>query len=172
MNLTPSQFGYIRIGFGTDLHRLTPGDGVWLGGIHIPCGVTAKAVSDGDVLLHALVDALLGAAALGDIGEHYPESRVEPGEPSSRFVTETLVLVRSYGLSLINVDCIVDMDVVHLGETKKDIRRRIAALLELDVSRVNVKAKTAEGLGPVGEGKAVSAQVVVLAEMSSGEKGL
>jgi 2-C-methyl-D-erythritol 2,4-cyclodiphosphate synthase len=156
-------FHSFRIGFGTDLHCLEPGDGVMLGGVKIPCGYQCHAVSDGDVVLHALVDALLGCAALGDIGEHSPEHAVIKGESSRRFVEAALAMLADAGFAPINVDCVIDLEHVRLAESKAAIRTGVARLLRLDESRVNIKAKTAEGLGPVGEGKAVAAQVVALA---------
>lgn len=156
----------MRIGFGTDVHRLEPGDGIALGGVVIPCGKKCKANSDGDVVLHALVDALLGCAALGDIGEHFPEKAIRKGESSERFVTETLAMLAGVGLAPVNVDCTIDLEHILLSPHKPAIRRSVAWLLGLDESCVNVKAKTAEGLGAVGEGLAVSAQVALLCEFT------
>lgn len=153
----------MRIGFGTDLHVLRVGEGLMLGGVPVPCGYAFEAHSDGDVVLHALVDAMLGCAGLGDIGEKYPPSAIRKGESSTRFVTETLALLGKAGLALVNVDCVIDLEVVKLGDTKKVIRASLASLLGLDAACVNVKAKTAEGVGAVGEGRAVSAQAAVLA---------
>lgn len=158
----------LRIGFGTDLHLLRPGDGLWLGGVLVPCRFAFKAVSDGDVLLHALVDAMLGCAGLGDIGGMYPESRVTPGESSRRFVEEVGRTLSDRGFRVVNADCVIDLDAVRLGEWKGRIRDSVAALLRIDASRVNVKAKTAEGVGAVGEGRAASAQVALLAACAPG----
>lgn len=152
-----------KVGFGTDLHVLQPGAGLRLGGVMVPCPYQALAHSDGDVLLHAVVDALLGAAGMGDIGEHYPESKVPEGADSAAFVEETLRMITKAGLRLVNVDCVVDVEIVRLKEWKKAIRARLASLLGIPEAAVNVKAKTAEGTGPVGEGRAVSAQAIVLA---------
>lgn len=151
-----------RAGLGTDLHRLEEGEGFRLGGVWIPCAFRCIAVSDGDVLLHALVDALLGACGRGDIGEWFPESSVAPGQVSSVFVAAVLAEMRGRALSIVNVDAVVDLEVVRLAGVKPAIRDSLAALLGLSPDRVNVKAKTAERLGPVGEGRAVAAQVVVL----------
>lgn len=171
MTAQKNPFHPVRVGFGTDLHRLEPGDGVTLGGVTIPCAYRCRAVSDGDVVLHALVDALLGCAALGDIGEHFPESAVTQGESSRRFVEAALAMLADAGLEPVNVDCVIDLEHVRLAEYKAAIRRSVARLLGLDESRVNIKAKTAEGLGPVGEGKAVAAQVAALAAMTEPEAG-
>lgn len=153
-----------RIGFGTDLHRLVPGDGLWIGGIKIPCGFAAVAVSDGDALLHALADALLGAAGLGDIGDRYPESSVTPGEASSRYVREILADLGRRGLRIVNVDLVVDLERPKLGEWKARIRESVAGVLGIDSARVNIKAKSGEGVGPVGHGEAIGAQAAVLVE--------
>lgn len=155
---------YMRIGIGSDIHRLQPGGGIKIGGILIPCEFGCVAVSDGDVLLHALVDALLGATGAGDIGERYPESRVVPGEDSSRYVRE--VLAELGGARVENVDCIVHLERPKLSPWKDAIRRSVAGLLGIEPGRVGVKAKTAEGLDAVGRGEAVAAQVVVLLSLS------
>lgn len=152
----------LRVGFGTDIHRLVTGEGVKLGGVLIPCTYACVAVSDGDVLLHALIDALLGALALGDIGEHFPHSRVASGEDSRVLLAQILNLVHANNATPVNVDCVVDLEVFKLAEWKPKIRDSIAGLLGIDPGRVNVKAKTAEGLGPVGAGEAIAAQVVAL----------
>ena len=157
---------YVRVGFGTDLHRTRQGDGLRLGGVFIPCGLSCEAVSDGDVLLHALVDALMGAAGMGDIGDRYPESKVTKGEDSSRFVNEVVADIKAMDANLLNVDCVIDLEAPKLGEWKAEIRKSLAAMLKLDSNRVNIKAKTAEGLGPVGSGEAVTAQVAVLLELA------
>lgn len=153
-----------RAGFGTDLHRLEPGDGLWLGGVKIPCLYLAKAHSDGDVLLHALIDALLGAAAQGDIGDHFPEKKVAKGESSARLLAKTLALLAPTGMRVVNVDCVIDLEVVRLCDWKDAIRASVANLLNLDKARINVKAKSAERLGPIGKGRAVAAQAIVLVE--------
>ena len=155
----------LRVGWGSDLHRIKPGNGLHLGGVFVACPWAFEAVSDGDVLLHALVDAILGAGALGDIGDHFPESRVRPGEDSRVFVHAALDLLTAGGGRILNADCVVDLEKPRLGSLKADIRQSIADILGVGRERVNVKAKTAEGVGPVGEGRAVSAQVTVLVMM-------
>ena len=152
----------MRVGLGSDLHRLKAGDGIRLGGVAIPCSFACDAVSDGDVLLHALVDALLGALGLGDIGEHFPESVVRRGEDSRRFVREVMAMLEARKVRVVNADCIIDLERPKLSGWKKDMRESVALLLNIDPSRVNVKAKTGEGLGPIGLGQAVAAQAVVL----------
>ena len=152
----------LRVGFGTDLHRLVEGNGLWIGGVLIPCPFSSEAVSDGDVLLHALVDALLGASGLGDIGEWFPESSVKPGQASAAFVDAVMEKLRERSVEIVNVDATVDLQNVRLAEWKPAIRENVASLLGIDSARVNVKAKTAERLGPIGEGVAIAAQAVVL----------
>ncbi|MDR3210561.1 MAG: 2-C-methyl-D-erythritol 2,4-cyclodiphosphate synthase [Planctomycetota bacterium] len=153
-----------RVGFGSDIHRLEAGNGLWLGGILIPCSYQAVAHSDGDALLHALVDAIIGALGQGDIGDHYPESKTTPGEASSRFVREVVATSKSEGWRFANVDMVIDLENPRLAEWKEKIRQNIAALLGIEKELVNIKAKTREGIGAVGKGKAVSAQAVVLLE--------
>lgn len=166
MEIIGKQSPAMRVGIGSDVHRLKPGKGLRLGGLDIPCSYSCEAVSDGDVVVHALVDALLGACGLGDIGEYFSEANVAPGQDSRIFLTEVLAMPAVRNARLINIDCIVDVEVVRLREWKKAIRDNLSRLLCLDASRVNVKAKTAEGLGPVGEGRAVAAQAVVLLQMA------
>ena len=163
MNMEDSVMS-MRIGFGTDRHRLVPGDGLWIGGVKVPCDIASVAASDGDALLHALADALLGAGGLGDIGDHYPESRIAPGAASAGFITEILALLADKRLNIVNVDLVVDLERPKLGDWKNAIRDNIASLLKLDASRVNVKAKSGEGVGPIGRGEAIGAQAIALLE--------
>lgn len=151
-----------RVGLGTDVHRLEAGDGILLGGAAIPCDKRCIAVSDGDVVLHALVDALLGACAGGDIGDHFPASAVAPGETSRRFVEFALDALASRGASIVNVDCVIDLEAVRLAPFKERIRDSLSGILGISPDRIGVKAKTAEGMGPVGAGEAVAAQAIVL----------
>ncbi len=156
-----------RVGFGTDLHRLEGGEGFPLGGVRIPCAFRSIAVSDGDVLLHALADALLGACGWGDIGEWFPESAVSPGQASSLFINAICAKMRESAFRVVNVDAVIDLDAVRLSPCKAAIRESLGALLGIPLDRVNIKAKTAEGLGAVGECRAVAAQAVVLVERFS-----
>lgn len=151
-----------RVGLGSDIHRLVHGEGIFLGSVFIPCAFACQAVSDGDVVLHALVDALLGACGSGDIGEWFPEKSVAPCQASTLFVLQAMAEIRAKGYAVGNVDCIIDLEPVRLSEWKGKIRSSLAAIMEIAPAQVNVKAKTGEGMGPVGEGKAVAAQVVVL----------
>ena len=165
MNGNGPETAEYRIGWGSDMHLLCQGEGIMLGGVAIPCEWGCVADSDGDVLLHALVDALLGAGGLGDIGDHFPEARVKKGEASRVFVEEVLAMLLRKGGSIVNVDCVVDLERPKLGPHKAAIRDNVADLLGIARDRVNVKAKTGEGLGPVGTGQAVASQVTLLARL-------
>lgn len=157
-----------RIGIGHDTHRLEPGNGLWIGGLRIPHSQSAVGHSDADVLLHAITDAILGAAALGDIGELFPNTDPKNKDRSS---TEMLAIafdkVRSAGWNIVNMDCIVFAEKPKILPHREQIRLRIADLLAVDSSRVWLKAKTGEGVGPIGEERAIAAECVVLLETSA-----
>jgi 2-C-methyl-D-erythritol 2,4-cyclodiphosphate synthase len=153
----------MRIGSGFDVHAFGPGDFVMLGGVRIAHGRGVIAHSDGDVLLHALCDALLGAAGLGDIGQHFPDSDPRcKGAASARFVTAVLGLVRGAGLTVVNVDLTLIAEAPRIGPHREAIRREVARLLELAPERVNLKATTTERLGFLGRAEGLAAQAVVL----------
>lgn len=158
-----------RIGLGFDLHKLVPGDGFRLGGVQLSTEFRLEGHSDADPLLHALVDALLGAAARGDIGEHFPDTDDRwKGADSRIFVEKAVQFVAEAGLTIGNVDATVFLEKPKLGPLKKEIRSVIAALLGIDVTNVNVKAKTLEGLGSIGTSHAVAAHVGVLLHQRQG----
>lgn len=153
----------MRVGIGHDTHRLVEGRPLILGGVAIehPRGLAGH--SDADVVLHALTDALLGAAGLGDIGDAYPDT--DPAYKdcdSSRFVRETMARLRKENWRPVNVDVIIFAQQPKLGPVKTAIRRRLAELLELSAEAVNVKAKTGEHVGTIGRGEAIACQAVVL----------
>ena len=150
------------IGIGTDSHRLEPGDGIRLGGTFIPCRFRAVAHSDGDTLLHALTDALLGAIGDADIGDLFPPTDENRNRASAEFVKEALRRVRKVGRGVGNVDAVIRLEEPKLGPFKDRIRGCLAELLAIDRSRVGVKAKTAEGLGPVGRSESVECEVIAL----------
>ncbi|MFZ9709231.1 MAG: 2-C-methyl-D-erythritol 2,4-cyclodiphosphate synthase [Steroidobacteraceae bacterium] len=153
----------MRIGSGIDVHAFGPGDHVMLGGVRIPHPQGVRAHSDGDVLLHALCDALLGAIGAGDIGQHFPDS--DPawrGAASDRFVTFVLAQVRSRGYRVVNADLTLLAEAPRLGPHRETIRERIARLLEIETSAVNLKATTTEQLGFLGRSEGLAAQAVVL----------
>lgn len=141
----------MRIGFGVDVHRFGPGDHLMIAGIRVPAPCGVQAHSDGDVVLHALCDALLGAAALGDIGEHFPDS--DPcwrGAPSSIFVEHVIRLLRMQGLRIVNVDVTLVLQQPKISPYKAAMRECIASLCGIPIEAVSIKATTGEGIGFVG----------------------
>ena len=159
----------MRIGLGYDIHRLVPGRPLLLGGVEIPSDRGEEGFSDGDALTHALIDALLGPAGLGDIGGNFPPGREDLRGISSRVLLErTRAMVREAGWSVANVDCVVALESPRILPYVAEIRGVLARGLDIPVQRVSVKGKTKEGLGPVGEGRAVEAHVVALIEESGG----
>ncbi len=153
----------MRIGLGCDIHQLVEGRKLYLGGIDIPnpCGLLGH--SDGDVLLHAVCDGLLGAAGLGDIGEHFPDSDAQFKDISSlKLLDRTYRMVTEKGYEIENIDCIVFAETIKITPFKSKIKECISKVLVIDPARVNIKAKTAEELGAVGEKKAIAASCVVL----------
>lgn len=155
----------MRTGLGYDIHRLIPtveASHIPIGGVPIPCRFKIQAHSDGDVLLHALVDACLGAVALGDIGQHFPDKAPENrNRPSSEFVTDVLGKIHALGYRVAHFDSIVILEEPRLSPHSDAIRRSIATLLGVELACVSVKAKTMEGLGLVGENKAIAAHAVI-----------
>jgi 2-C-methyl-D-erythritol 2,4-cyclodiphosphate synthase len=153
----------MRIGFGIDVHAFGPGDSLMLGGVRVAHSRGVVAHSDGDVVLHALCDALLGAAGLGDIGQHFKDTDPKwRGADSSIFVTQVLALLRAQRLAVANVDLTVLAQAPKIAPHRDAMRRRIAQLLELPEDRVNIKATTTEGLGFLGRAEGIAAQAVVL----------
>jgi 2-C-methyl-D-erythritol 2,4-cyclodiphosphate synthase len=154
-----------RIGIGHDTHRLEPGNGLWLGGLKIPHSQSAVGHSDADALLHALTDAILGAAALGDIGELFPDDDPENKDrPSSSMLAIAIDRVRNAGWNIVNTDCVIFAQKPKILPYREDIRRHIADLLALDMNQVWIKAKTGEAVGPIGEERAIAAECIVLLE--------
>ena len=152
-----------RIGEGWDVHALVPGRALILGGVHVPYHSGLLGHSDADALLHAITDALLGAAGLGDIGTHFPDTDERfAGADSGVLLAEALRAVQAAGFAVGNVDATVVAQAPKLAPYKAAMRERIAQLLQVPVDRVNVKAKTAERLGPVGQGLSVEARAVAL----------
>ena len=152
-----------RIGEGWDIHALVPGRRLVLGGVEIPHSAGLLGHSDADVLLHAITDALLGAAGLGDIGTHFPDTDVAfAGADSGVLLQEAARRVRAQGYAIGNVDSTVVAQSPRLAAHKEAMRANIASALGITPEQVNVKAKTAERLGPVGQGLAMEARAVVL----------
>ena len=152
-----------RIGEGWDIHALVEGRKLMLGGVEIPFHKGLLGHSDADALLHAITDAILGAAALGDIGTLFPDTDAQfKGADSAVLLAEAARQVRARGFEISNVDCTVIAQAPKLAAYKLPMRERIAGVLGLVVDQVNVKAKTAEKMGPVGEGRAMEARAVAL----------
>jgi 2-C-methyl-D-erythritol 2,4-cyclodiphosphate synthase len=152
----------IRLGQGWDSHRIAPGRPLILGGIAIPCEFGFEGHSDADVLSHAITDALLGAAALGDIGMHFPDSDPRwKNADSLQFLTRARDLAAANGYSIVNIDSTVILERPKLKDYREAIRQKLAETLTLSTDQVSVKFKTAEKVGPVGEGRSVEAQALV-----------
>ena len=153
----------LRIGEGWDTHALVPGRRLVLGGVEIPYERGLLGHSDADVLLHAITDALVGAAGLGDIGRHFPDTDERfRGADSVVLLREAVRRVREQGWNLVNVDSTVVAQAPRLAPHIEAMRERIAQALGVAPAQVNVKAKTAERLGPVGMGQSIEARAVVL----------
>jgi 2-C-methyl-D-erythritol 2,4-cyclodiphosphate synthase len=155
----------VRVGIGHDTHRLVAGRPLILGGVPIDHDFGLLGHSDADVVLHAVADALLGGAALGDIGEYYPDTDPQwQGLDGRRLLGEIVERVRAAGWRPVNCDIVVHAQRPKLSAHKPAMRDSIAGLLRLAPGAVNVKAKTGEGVGPVGQGEAIVCQAIVLLE--------
>ncbi|NVL90629.1 MAG: 2-C-methyl-D-erythritol 2,4-cyclodiphosphate synthase [Desulfobacterales bacterium] len=152
----------MRVGFGYDIHRLIQGRKLVLGGVVIPFDKGLAGHSDADVLLHAVCDALLGAAGLGDIGRHFPDT--DPafkGISSMELLARTFQLIRDKGFCVNNVDATILAEAPKLAPHCSDMQANIAGVLELKSANVNIKATTMEGLGAIGKGEAIAAMCAV-----------
>lgn len=155
----------IRVGSGYDIHAFGPGDSIVLGGLRIPHSRGVLAHSDGDVLLHALVDALLGAAGLGDIGQHFPDSDPQwKGVASRRFVLATLQMLTDHQWRVVNADLTLLAQVPRIAPYREEIRVQVATMLGVPSNCVNLKATTPEHLGALGRGEGLAAMATVLIE--------
>lgn len=153
----------LRVGLGHDRHRLVEGRPLILGGLKIDFERGLDGHSDADVLLHAVTDAILGAAALGDIGEWFPNTDPQwANADSALFLQHAIAEVRRRGWEIANLDCTVHAERPKLSPFKQPIAANIARLLGIDVSQVNVKAKTGEKVGPIGRQEAIDADAIVL----------
>ena len=158
----------IRIGEGWDIHALVPGRPLIIGGVHVPFHLGLLGHSDADVLLHAVTDALLGAAALGDIGAHFPDSDDRwKASDSWMLLQEVGRMIDGLGWQIVNIDTTVIAQAPKLADYKSQMRGRIGSALGLDLQRVNIKAKTSEKLGPVGMGHAIEVRAIVLLQSQS-----
>ena len=152
----------IRTGLGWDVHRIAAGRPLILGGVTVPSEFGLEGHSDADVLAHAITDAILGAAALGDIGMHFPDTDPRwKGCDSLVFLRHAQKLVEERGFWIVNVDSTVILERPKLKDYRQPIRERLAETLGLNVDRVSVKFKTAEKVGPVGEGRSAESQAIV-----------
>jgi len=150
-----------RTGVGWDVHRLVPGRPLILGGVRIPSEHGLDGHSDADVLAHAITDALLGAAALGDIGQHFPDYNPHwAGADSLQFIRLACDELAAAGYAIVNIDSTVILERPKLRDYRAAIRQKLAEAVGIDADRVSVKFKTAEKLGPVGEGQSAEAEAV------------
>jgi 2-C-methyl-D-erythritol 2,4-cyclodiphosphate synthase len=155
-------------GIGYDSHRLVAGRPLLLGGVQIPHELGASGHSDADVLAHAVIDALLGAAGLGDIGEHFPDTDERfSGADSMGLLVEVVAMLGERGFAPVNLDCTVLLEQPKLGPNRSAIRSSLAQALGLGPERVNVKASTGEGIGFVGRGEGVAALAIASVEQAS-----
>ena len=150
----------MRVGIGSDIHRLEEGRKLVIGGITIPYDKGEKAHSDGDVLIHAIIDAILGAYSMDDIGKHFPDNAAETeGMNSEEMLKAVLIMTQC---KIVNIDTTVNLERPRLRQYIQNIRENLSRIMGIPLDRISVKAKTAEGLGPVGEGLAISAEAAVL----------
>lgn len=160
--VAPSASGF-RVGHGFDAHRLVPGRKLMLGGIHVPAVVGLEGHSDGDVLLHALCDALLGAAALGEIGSLFPSTNKKlKGAASARFVAEVMSRLAAARFSIVNVDATLIAERPRLSAHLEAMRKHVARLLDVGPDQVSIKVKSTDALGAIGRGEGIAAQVLAL----------
>jgi 2-C-methyl-D-erythritol 2,4-cyclodiphosphate synthase len=153
----------MRVGIGYDIHKLVPGRKLMLGGVHVPFDRGLDGHSDADALLHAITDALLGAAGLGDIGEYFPDDDPQYKDAdSATLLKAAFEQVRRRGWEIENIDSNIIAQAPRLKEYKSQMEARVAGLLDLETRRVNVKARTNEGLDAIGNEQAIATQAVVL----------
>jgi 2-C-methyl-D-erythritol 2,4-cyclodiphosphate synthase len=152
-----------RIGFGVDFHQLVSGRELWLGGVHIPHPVGALGHSDADVLLHAICDALLGALNLGDIGVHFPNTDPAYKDIDSKILLQkTYALVQARNYRVVNIDSTVCLEAPKIMKYANEMRRTMAAILEIDADDISIKATTTEQMGFVGRGEGLVAYATIL----------
>ena len=160
----------IRVGIGYDIHPLKEGCPLILGGTVVDAPFGAVGHSDADALIHAVIDALLGAASLGDIGEHFPPSDPQyRGISSMKLLARACATVKDNGWQVVNIDAVVILEKPRLAPYRSEMIKNIAEVLQVDHTAVNVKAKTREGMGPAGTGTAVEAHAVALIQTHTTE---
>ena len=151
-----------RVGIGFDIHRLVSGRELWLAGVNVDFARGLLGHSDGDVILHAVADALAGAAGLADIGEQFPDNLPETEGIASRIIVEKILEGASAkGFVVINVDAVVQAEKPKISEYKEQMRESLAQMLEVDIEAVNLKGRTAEGLGDIGRAEAIACTAIV-----------
>jgi 2-C-methyl-D-erythritol 2,4-cyclodiphosphate synthase len=156
----------LRVGMGYDIHRLGSGRKLVLGGVEIPYPKGPLGHSDGDILIHAVIDAMLGACTLGDIGSHFPDDDPQYKDASGRDLLRRVAAEVSERGRVVHLDTTVIAEQPKLAMHIVRMRETIAGVLSLDIDRVSIKAKTAEGLGPVGKGEAMEAYAVALVDLN------
>ena len=155
----------MRIGIGYDVHKLVAGRKLFLGGVEIPFAKGLLGHSDADVLVHAVCDALLGAAGLGDIGRHFPDIDLQYKDISSLILlTETNTMIRNKGFTIRNIDTIIFAETPKINPFHKQMQENLARAVEVDAGCINIKATTTEGLGTIGKGEGIAAMSVALLE--------
>jgi 2-C-methyl-D-erythritol 2,4-cyclodiphosphate synthase len=155
----------MRVGIGYDVHRLVERRKLIIGGVEIPFEKGLKGHSDADVLIHAVCDALLGAAGLGDIGMHFPDTDPKYKDVSSiKLLIETFQMVKIKGFSILNIDTIIFAEVPKLSPYRSAMQQNIASAIDLEPERINIKATTTEGLGMIGKGAGIGAMCVAMIE--------
>ena len=155
----------MRMGFSKDIHRLVPDRKLMLGGVHVPYYLGEAAHSDGDVVYHAVAEAILGALALGDLGQHFPDNDRDTENMDSAIIMKSVFhMMELLGYRLNNLDVFISLEKPKLKDHIEAMRKNIAELLHADISYISVKAGTNEKMGPVGEGKAVEAYAIVTLE--------
>lgn len=153
----------IRIGQSTDIHQLTSGDHIVLGGVTIPCQFSTVAHSDGDALVHAIAESILGALALGDLGHHFPDNDPQyKGVNSLNLLSKVIELMQSHGYTIGNIDSLILIEKPKMAPHIESMRQNIAKVCQCDLSQVSVKATRGEKLGFVGQSQGMVAQAVVL----------
>lgn len=155
----------MRIGHGYDVHRFCDGRQLFLGGVHIPCDMGLLGHSDADVLLHAISDALLGAAALGDIGKHFPDNDQQYKDIDSKILLKNVyIMIAKKGYKVVNVDATVIAQKPKISPYTEKIRQTVAEILNTDINNINIKGTTEEGLGFTGELKGIACHCVCIIE--------
>ena len=155
----------IRVGFGVDFHQLVEGRKLWMGGVEIPHSKGALGHSDADVLLHAICDAMLGAACLGDIGEHFPDNSSEYKDIDSKILLrKTFDLINQKGFEIVNIDSTICLELPKIKPYADDMRNGISGILQIQKEDISIKATTAEKMGFVGREEGLMAYATVLLE--------